>query len=86
MTVIDKYIANNPKKSIRELAIEIGVTESFVKCRRTIINDNDHGRMSTNTSDEISALNNYITVNGEGWFVEAARTRIAQLEATAKRF
>ncbi|WP_154402342.1 hypothetical protein [Mucilaginibacter endophyticus] len=85
MTVIDRYITNNPKKSTRELAIEIGVTESFVKCRRTIINDNDHVRMSTNTSDEIHALEHYISIKGSGWFVDAAKTRIAQLEATAKR-
>ncbi|WPU91833.1 hypothetical protein SNE25_21175 [Mucilaginibacter sabulilitoris] len=76
MTVIDKYIFNHPGRPAAKLAEEIGVSETFVKCRRLSLTAADVVSVPISTTDEIHALINLISVRGEGWAVEAAKERI----------
>ncbi|WP_183560610.1 hypothetical protein [Mucilaginibacter sp. SP1R1] len=80
MTVIDKYISNNPGRPAARLAEEIGVSETFVKCRMlALVAASELARPITLT-DEIHALINLINVRKDGWAVDIARERICQLD------
>jgi PP-loop superfamily ATP-utilizing enzyme len=83
MTIIDKYISNNPCRPAAIVAEELGVSETFVKCRREIINQVTQPESKSNVTEEIYALVNLIDVRKIGWAVDIAKQRILQLEAAA---
>jgi hypothetical protein len=83
MTIIDKYITNNPSKPAEALAQEIGVSENFVRVRIASL-DADGNKHKPNPSDEVTALLYLIQLRETGWAVDIAKERVAYLESLVK--
>jgi hypothetical protein len=84
MTIIDRYISNNTTTPAAKLANALGVSETFVKCRRAILADTGPVPHPLTTNEEIHALIYLIDERKEGWAVDVARERIRRLDALAK--
>jgi hypothetical protein len=83
MTIIDKYITNNPCKAAKALAQEIGVSENFVRVRIASL-ESERTLYRPNPSEEVTALLYLIQVRETGWAVDVAKERIAYLESLVK--